>query len=198
MHRGCTRLFLRVKKAKKEKIANEKHMRRDESFAKPAPLALLAIRTPLKLDVADCMFIVLFFLVVARVNKSNDSKERRESRFFSQRESQRERFFSSRFSLFFRFFFPYRKTRRESRCVLSLDLNPQREHALHVRKKKKNDFPSRRRRRRRREEEKRARLSLSSLSVFYISAPKREQIDKQRERFLCVKLLFFEIKRFSA
>ena len=176
-------------------------MRRDESFAKPAPLALLAIRTPLKLDVADCMFIVLFFLVVARVNKSNDSKERRESRFFSQRESQRERFFSSRFSLFFRFFFPSfprKREKRESRCVLSLDLNPQREHALHVRKKKKNDFPSRRRRRRRREEEKRARLSLSSLSVFYISAPKREQIDKQRERFLCVKLLFFEIKRFSA
>ena len=50
-----------TKKAKKEKIANEKHTRRDESFAKPAPLALLAIRTPLKLDVADCMFIVLFF-----------------------------------------------------------------------------------------------------------------------------------------
>lgn len=58
----CVRLFLRTqKKAKKRKIANEKHTRRDESFAKPAPLALLAIRTPLKLDVADCMFIVLFF-----------------------------------------------------------------------------------------------------------------------------------------
>jgi len=47
---------------------------------------------------------VLFFLVVARVNKSNDTIVRRRERvrFFSER----ERFFSSRFSLFFfRFFF---------------------------------------------------------------------------------------------
>jgi hypothetical protein len=54
-------LFLRTKRQKK-KIAKRKKLTKDpRRFAKPAPLALLAIRTPLKLDVADCMFIVLFF-----------------------------------------------------------------------------------------------------------------------------------------
>ena len=151
------------------------------------------------------MFIVLFFLVVARVNKSNDTTERRRERvrFFSER----ERFFSSRgfLSFFFLDFFlslfsQKKGGERESLCSLSRSQSAERTRTARARKTKRTTFLLGAEEEEE-EEEKRALVYLSlfthSLCVFYISAPKREQIDKQRERFLCVKFLFFEINKGS-
>lgn len=73
MHTGVCkpRFSFYTKRQKKKRRAKRKDEKR-RFFAKPAPLALLAIRTPLKLDVADCMFIVSFFFFCRRYVDERD------------------------------------------------------------------------------------------------------------------------------
>jgi hypothetical protein len=123
--------------------------------------------------------------------------------------SQRERgFFRAGFlSFFFRFFSffsLFSQKKGEERVVvfsLSRSQSAERTRTARARKTKRTTFLLGAEEEEEEEEEKRALVYLSlhshSLCVFYISAPKREQIDKQRERFLCVKFLFFEINKGS-
>ena len=128
----ATTLFFLHKKAKKKRAKRKDKKRR--FFAKPAPLALLAIRTPLKLDVADCMFIVSFFFFLPSLCRRRERLLERVE-IFESRVSVLQVFFAGRFFLFFfDFFFPTHKNlKRKSPLLRSLSIvNPQTENTTHA------------------------------------------------------------------
>jgi len=129
----ATTLFFLHKKAKKKRAKRKDKKRR--FFAKPAPLALLAIRTPLKLDVADCMFIVSFFFFLPSLCRRRERLLERVE-IFESRKRAFCRFFSPAgfFFFFFDFFFPTHKNlKRKSPLLRSLSIvNPQTENTTHA------------------------------------------------------------------
>jgi len=176
----ATTLFFLHKKAKKKRAKRKDKKRR--FFAKPAPLALLAIRTPLKLDVADCMFIVSFFFFLPSLCRRRERLLERVE-IFESRVSVLQVFFAGRFFLFFfRFFFSHSQEFEEKESVVAFSLDRQsadREHNARVRRKKKR-FPYLVAG----EEEKRGGVvSLCvCLCVLYLCTTARADRDKQRRR----------------